>query len=170
MKILFTDEHPIMEHFEGHEIIRGDHVFRSSHVDMDDPDPSDYPLKKILRNENPDVVFLVDLFKAFRGKRVFFHRSAVLSWSSSSYQKVVVAIGNDEPGMFNQNLQKSRSCIGKIDHCNLYVCNTEELATRASKFYRTALFDGSNINPVIDGINAAIRSPSILGDRNSPYI
>ena len=170
MKILFTDKHPLMDCLEGHEIIQGDHVFRSSHVDMDDPDPSDYPLKKILRNENPDVVFLVDLFKAFRGKRVFFHRSAVLSWSSSSYQKVVVAIGNNEPEMFNENLRKARSCIGKIDHCNLYVCNTEELAIRASKYYRTALFDGAKVEPVIEAINAAIKKPTILGDERSPYL
>ena len=172
MKFMFTDEHPLMHMLDGHEVISGDHVFRSSHVDMEDPDMTDYPLKRILLRESPDVLVLVDLFKVFNGHMIWFNRPSFASWASASFQKTVVAISNsdNEAAMFAQNMCNQRSCVGKIDHCNIYVCSDLELANRASKYYRVAHFDGQNTAPFIRALSVAKSKPEMTGDPDTPYV
>ena len=73
MRMLFTDEHPLINLIQGHTIISDPKLYRSSYIDPDDPETSDYPLKRILYEQCVDVVFMVDWFRVYGGKTIGFH-------------------------------------------------------------------------------------------------
>ena len=170
MRILFTDEHPLMHKLPEYDVISDPKLFRSTAIDPEDPDSSDYRLKPILLENDVDIVVLVNLWQVINGEMIWFHQSSFRSWRSSLDGKLVIAASLTDPFVFNENMKMTRRCIGKIDHCNLYVTQDMDTAIKASKYYRVAHFDGENADPFRMALKATIQNPRISGDSDSPYI
>tara|TARA_R100000329_G_scaffold151334_1_gene147054 strand:- start:273 stop:767 length:495 start_codon:yes stop_codon:yes gene_type:complete len=134
MRMLFTDEHPLINLIQGHTIISDPKLYRSSYIDPDDPETSDYPLKRILYEQCVDVVFMVDWFRVYGGKTIGFHAAHHRSWRQTLKNKHVICVVQDDPFVWETWFgRKVRRCIATPASSNLYITNCPTSAEAVKK-------------------------------------
>ena len=130
MRMLFTDEHPLINLIQGHTIISDPKLYRSSYIDPEDPETSDYPLKRILYEQCVDVVFMVDWFRVYGGKTIGFHAAHHRSWRQTLKNKHVICVVQDDPFVwetwFGRKVYSHTSVINPLHHKLPNICRSGE--------------------------------------------
>jgi hypothetical protein len=174
MKIFFTDDHPLIHMLDGHEVIADPSMYRSHYIEKEGEDfeTGDYPLKRILRQVNPQVAMLVNMYhRLANGTVVGFHTGNFRSWQSELSGRCVVAVAQDDPFVVNMwKTKKPRTCIGRPSHCGLYITNDLDSAKEVLSSVRTAYFDGSNVEAIIRAINKGRENIARRPDDEKPYM
>ena len=174
MRIFFTGDHPMISLLDdSHEIIADPDLYQSHYLDTEEPESSDYPLRRILRNILPEVVVLVDFLKITdSGQPLGYHVAHVRSWQSELSGRIAVGLlGSDKEMWGHYMTRRFRKCIAQPHHCRVFVTGNMDVANFASKSMRTVYFDGQNPDAMIRAINAARKKSSYRPDvEEKPYL
>ncbi len=155
MKVFFTEDHPIKDIVSDWQVVSDESMYFSRYIDQDDPSDTKYPLKNMLYKINPDVVFLVDLFRRDESGKTFGYRCHnARSWSQTIPNKLFVSITQNDPLVWNTYTErKYRSCMLNPAHCSLYVTNEMSVMDHISRYMRVAYFDGADTTHVLEAIS-----------------
>lgn len=113
MKFLFTMHHSIIEELEkaGHEVFHGGKYEYRDHLDEEEPESKDYPLKRLLRECNPDVLVCVGPNVSWGNMFTGYQKGVVIPWSGQLTGRVTVGITENDPDL-------NRSSSGRVRQCD----------------------------------------------------
>lgn len=166
MKVFFTDDHPLQSMLPNDwKVVSKPEDWFTRFIDRSSPRETVYKLKAMALRTNPDIVFIVDIFRQLDGKIFGYKNLGFRSWPQTFSDKLVVALSANDPFVWSVYRNRQyRNCVIRPVHCGLYVTDDMATAKAASGTMRAAFFDSENPSAVFEAIEAARERRSLRPD------
>jgi len=131
VKILFTMWHsiiPMLEEVDGIEVVYDKKYDYRSFMDEEEPESKDYPLKRILRDVNPQVLVCIGPAVRWEDKFTGYFRGAVIPWYGQLDGRVAICMTEEDPDISIQSRRRLRGCDCIKGSFHAYVTNDEKCA------------------------------------------
>ena len=131
MKIFFTMWHsiiPLLREVDGIEVIYDERYDYRSFVDWEEPESKDYPLKRILRDVNPDVLVCIGPAVRWEDSFTGYFRGAVIPWYGQIEGRAAVCMTEEDPAISIDSRRRLRGCDCIKSSFHAYVTNDEKSA------------------------------------------
>lgn len=128
--------------------------------------PNDYPVRRLLQREDPDVVVVTPLLQP----RFGVSKGGVMRWANMG-KRVIVGVAHDPGTLAAARANSWRGCTITPANCHVYVTNHVESAQASARERRTVFWQpGMDASTIVDVVRSARSGRSYMaGSRGKPF-
>jgi len=161
LRWFITDSCDFLDGLEeaGAEITNAAGSFQADYLDADDPDSSDYPIKRLLLKAKADALVVVDYYKHVDGTVVGVNKGPILSWAGRHRGRMLVAYDRDGSSWRGLKEHGARGCLSRPHNYHAYLTRDLPTATVVAASIRTIYWpDGKDASAAVDALKVAMSS------------